>query len=37
MMTTCDSTSQLRLRPKARVSKGIGMRSTKGDQTHLKP
>ena len=36
MITACASTSQLRLRPKARVSRGIGKRSTMGDQAHLK-
>jgi hypothetical protein len=36
MMPTCDSSSQLRRRPMKRVSSGIGMRSTSGDQTHLK-
>ena len=37
MMTACDTSSQLRLRPSSRVSTGIGMRSTKGDHTHLNP
>ncbi len=37
MMTACDTSSQLRRRPSRRVSTGIGMRSTSGDQTHLKP
>ena len=37
MITACESNNQLRRRPKARVSSGIGMRSTRGDQTHLKP
>ena len=30
------SSSQLRLRPKSGVSSGIGIRSTSGDQAHLK-
>jgi hypothetical protein len=37
MIASCDSSSQLRRRPIARVSSGIGSRSTSGDQTHLKP
>jgi hypothetical protein len=37
MMAACDSSSQLRRRPSARVRKGIGRRSTSGAQTHLKP
>ena len=37
MMTACDNSNQLRLRPSARVSRGMGMRSTSGDHTHLKP
>ncbi|GAO25996.1 hypothetical protein ALISP_5816 [Alicycliphilus sp. B1] len=31
----CASSSQLRRRPRARVSSGSGSRSTSGDQTHL--
>ena len=37
MMTACDSSNQLRLRPSRRVNTGIGSRSTNGDQTHLNP
>ena len=37
MMASCDSSSQLRRRPSQRVSSGIGIRSTSGAQTHLKP
>lgn len=36
MIISCDSSSQLRLRPSARVSSGSGMRSTSGDHIHLK-
>ncbi|MCY1364971.1 hypothetical protein D9M69_517990 [compost metagenome] len=37
MIAPCDSISQLRRRPIQRVSKGMGSRSTSGDQHHLKP
>ena len=36
-MSACDSSSQLRRRPNAFVSNGIGRRSTSGAHTHLKP
>jgi len=35
--TNWDNSSQLRRRPSQRVSRGRGMRSTSGAQTHLKP
>ena len=36
-MAHCEASSQLRRRPKRRVSQGRGKRSTSGAQTHLKP
>ena len=35
--TSCASSSQLRRRPSSRVSTGMGMRSTSGAHTRLKP
>ncbi len=35
-MSICANSSQPRRRPSQRVSSGSGMRSTSGDQTHLK-
>ena len=37
MTMACANNNQLRLRPKRCVKKGMGMRSTSGAQTHLKP
>ena len=37
MVTICASSNQLRRRPSQRVSSGMGMRSTSGAHTHLKP
>ena len=36
MMVACASSNQLRRRPRRAVSSGIGKRSTKGAQHHLK-
>ena len=36
-MTSCDTSSQLRLRPNCRVSQGMGMRSTSGAHIHFTP